>query len=494
LNITSLSALALSSAIHERSLSCVEVMNAYLDRIESLNPTFNAIVSLIDRDTLINTSNSLDAELSKGQSRGWMHGFPCAPKDLALTQGLTTTLGSPLFLNHVPSQDTLGVSRMRASGAVLIGKTNTPEFGLGSNTYNTVFGTTLNAYNPKKTAGGSSGGAAVALALNLLPVADGSDFMGSLRNPAAYANVFGLRPSIGRVPSWPAGEAFISTLGVEGPMAKTVDDLARLLATLSGVSPKAPSSIAQSHADFASEIDQLLRAPEPQKIPPFKVGWLADLSRYLPMERGIKERCKAGLARLAQVGADIEDTSLQMDPSRIWKAWLTWRAVLNAHRLGPLLQLPNARAQMKPEALWEIEQARSISAQDFMGASATRTAFYNEMLRLFEHHDVLALPSAQVWPFDKDLHWPPSIDTSRGTRPMDTYHRWMEVVIYATFAGLPVINVPVGFSEAGLPMGMQLIGKPHGEIQLLQIARAYATQISDWLSVKPTLASHPSTT
>ena len=460
-------------------------MNAYLDRIERLNPNFNAIVSLVDRDLLQEESKKLDLELDRGTSRGWMHGFPCAPKDLAPTQGLTTTLGSPLFKHHVPSEDSVAVSRMRASGAILIGKTNTPEFGLGSNTYNTVFGATANAYNPKKTAGGSSGGAAVALALDLLPVADGSDFMGSLRNPAAYANVFGLRPSIGRVPTLPASEVFISSLGVDGPMAKTVDDLARLLGTISGHASKAPLSLSQSHESFAREIDDLLNTPDPQNIPAFKVGWLGDLSRYLPMERGIKERCKAGLTRMQAVGARVLDVQLQMDPSRVWKAWLTWRAVLNGHRLGPVLQLPNARDLMKPEALWEIEQSRSISAQEFMNASAVRTSFLNDMLRLFEDHDVLALPSAQVWPFDKDLHWPPSIDTSRGTRPMDTYHRWMEVVIYATFAGLPVINVPVGFNDQGLPMGMQLIGKPHGEIALLKIARAYETQIGDWLNIKP---------
>jgi amidase len=487
LNITSLSAHALSSAIHERTVSCVEVMNAYLDRIEALNPQFNAIVNLIERETLINTSKTLDQELSRGHSRGWMHGFPCAPKDLALTQGLTTTLGSPLFADHIPTEDTLAVARMRAEGAVLIGKTNTPEFGLGSNTYNTVFGTTANAYNPKKTAGGSSGGAAVALALNLLPVADGSDFMGSLRNPAAYANVFGLRPSIGRVPTLPAAEAFISSLGVEGPMAKTVDDLARLLATMSGHAPQSPWSLAQTQSDFAHDIKALLKEPEPQKIPAIKVAWLGDLSRHLALEPGIKERCKAGLARLGSLGAEILETSLQMDPTRIWKAWLTWRAVLNGHRLGPLLQMPRAKEQMKAEALWEIEQSRNISAQDLMAASATRTAFHREMLRLLDEHEVLALPSAQVWPFDKDLHWPPSIETSRGSRPMDTYHRWMEVVIYASFAGLPAINVPVGFNAQGLPMGMQLIGKPQGEVALLRVARAYETQIGDWLSIKPSV-------
>ena len=474
--ITALDATALSEAIHARRVTCREVMAAYLARIHRLNPTYNALVSLRPDEQLLAEADACDAELARGPSRGWMHGMPQAIKDLANAAGLPTVMGSPLMKDFVPQEDGLMAARMRAAGCIVIGKTNVPEFGLGSHTFNEVFGATRNAYDPTRTAGGSSGGGTVALALRLLPVADGSDFMGSLRNPAAWANCFGMRPSQGRVPAWPAQDVWISQLVTEGPMARSVRDLGRLLATQAGWTPHAPLSIASS-ADLAG-------AGGDSDIQSQRIGWLADLGGYLPMETGILSQCEQGLARLQGIGCAVEPAQLGMPPERVWDAWLIWRRVLVASRIASLFLKPENRARIKPEAQWEYDQAAQCSAAQFMAASVTRTQLHEQMLKLFEKHDFLALPTAQVWPFDVAERWPREV----AGRAMDTYHRWMEVVIYATFAGLPCISVPVGFNAQGLPMGMQLIGRPQDDAGVLRLAAAYEAAIGDWLAVAPTLA------
>ena len=471
--ITALDANALSRAIHARQLSCREVMQAYLKRIADLNPRYNAIVSLQDGDQLLRQAGERDAQLARGESLGWMHGMPQAIKDLCNTAGIATTQGSPLLHGFVPQHDALLVQRVKAAGCIVIGKTNTPEFGLGSHTFNEVFGTTRNAYAPTRSAGGSSGGAAVALALRLLPVADGSDFMGSLRNPAGWNNVFGLRPSQGRVPMWPAQDAWVTQLGTEGPMGRSVHDVARLLAVQAGFDRRAPLSIADG-VDFTRPLDGLA-------CKNVRIGWLADLSGYLPMEAGILEVCEQGLRRLEDLGCTVQATQLGTAPEAIWQAWLVWRRALVAARIAPYLLNPRNRALIKPEALWEHDQAHSLSGAEFLSASVQRTTFYHHMLSLFDQHDFLALPVAQVWPFEAGQRWPSQINGVA----MDTYHRWMEVVIYATFAGLPCISVPVGFDERGLPMGMQLIGKPRGDFELLQLAHAYEQAAQEVLLRQP---------
>ena len=471
--LTALDASALSEAIHARRASCREVMQAYLARIRRLNPRYNALVSLRPDDELLAEADACDAELAQGRSRGWLHGIPQAIKDLANAAGLPTTLGSPLMRHFIPREDGLMAARMKAAGCIVVGKSNVPEFGLGSHTFNPVFGTTLNAFDRAKSAGGSSGGAAVALALRLLPVADGSDFMGSLRNPAAWNNVFGFRPSQGRVPMWPAQDVWVSQLGTEGPMGRSVRDVARLLATQAGWSPDSPLSIAGSAQPAGAE-----GIFDPKKA---RIGWLADLDAYLPMEPGILDGCATALRRLAGLGCTVEPARLGLPPERVWDAWLVWRRVLVAARIAPFLLKDSNRAHIKPEALWEHEQAQGCSAAQFMAASVTRTQFHQQMLKLFERHDFLALPTTQVWPFDAAERWPRQI----AGRAMDTYHRWMEVVIYATFAGLPCISVPAGFNDDGLPLGLQLIGRPQDDAGVLRLAAAYEQVIGDWLAVEP---------
>jgi amidase len=487
MDITNLPAHALSDAIRKRQVSCREVMRVTLERIEAVNPVHNAIVSLRDGDSLLREADERDAQLRRGTTPagpiGWMHGMPQAIKDMAQTAGIRTTLGSPLLRDFVPTEDGLMVQRMKAAGCIVIGKTNTPEFGLGSHTFNEVFGVTRNAYDPSRSAGGSSGGAAVALATRMLPVADGSDFMGSLRdgsdfmgslrNPAAWNNVFGFRPSQGRVPTWPAQDVWVSQLGTEGPLGRTVQDVAMLLDVQAGYDARSPLAL-----DRAERFAQTLNQFDAKSV---RVGWLGDLEGHLAMEPGILESCAQGLQRLGDLGCAVEPVLPGFAPEAVWHAWLIWRHWLVAARLAPYLANPDNRALIKPEALWEYDQATNLSGAQALAASAQRSAFYQQMLRLFERCDVLALPTAQVWPFDAGQRWPTRI----AGRDMDTYHRWMEVTIYATFAGLPSISVPVGFSPAGLPMGMQLIGRPRGDLAVLQLAHAYEQTAQSVLEIQP---------
>lgn len=472
--IIDLSASQLSQAIHARRVSCRDTMRATLAQIDRLNPSFNAIVSRVDDTALLAEADACDAELAAGRSRGWMHGFPMAIKDLSATAGVLTTRGSPLLARHVPTQDDLMVRRMKAAGGILIGKTNTPEFGLGSHTYNPVFGATRNAWDPARSAGGSSGGAAVALALRMLPVADGSDMMGSLRNPAAFNHVFGLRPSQGRVPAWPKPDHWLHQLGTEGPMGRCVEDLARLLMVQAGRDDRVPLSIPGEWP--GAPLD--LQPPDLRRI---RIGWLGDLDGYLAMEPGILTLCQSALDRLVEDGCRVEAVAPPFAPAAVWETWLTWRRWLVADTLRPYWLQPASRAQLKPEAQWEAAQGERLSAGDVLAASGARSRFYQQFLTLFADFDAVALPSAQVWPFPVDTAWPASIQG----RPMDTYHRWMEVVIYATLAGLPALSIPAGFGPDGLPMGLQLIGRPLGELGLLQLARAYELRCADLLARRP---------
>ncbi len=471
--IPNMSALALSQAIHSKQVSCREVMLAYIHQIEKHNPGSNAIVSLAPQEAILAQADERDAQLARGASMGWMHGLPQAVKDLADVQGFRTSKGSVLTPLSPAAQDGLMAARMRAAGCIMIGKTNTPEFGLGSHTFNDVFGATRNAWDAHKTAGGSSGGAAVALAQRMLPVADGSDFMGSLRNPAGWNHVFGMRPSQGRVPKPSVPDVFIAQLSTEGPMARTVPDLAMLLSTQAGYDARAPLSIQESGAAFAQNLDASMKGK--------RVGWLGNLDDYLPMAPGILDVCQSALQVLASTGCTLDTASLRMKPADIWDAWLVWRKALSGPSAGAYEHLANWRDKVKPEAQWEYDQSINLTGNQLVNASATRTLFYQSMLTLFESFDVLAIPTAQVWPFDVNERWPQNIAGHK----MDSYHRWMEVVIYPTFAGLPAISVPAGFNAHGLPMGLQLIGKPQADFELLQMAYAYEQAAQDLIQMRP---------
>jgi len=483
-DVAGLSLRELVQAIRARTLSCREVMGAYLARIAEVNPVHNAIVAMRAEDELLAEADRHDALIAQGRWLGVLHGVPQAIKDLAHSKGMVTSYGSRILRDFVPAADSLFVERMRAAGAIFVGKTNTPEFGLGSQTYNDVYGVTRNAFDPALTAGGSSGGAAVAVALGMLAAADGSDMMGSLRNPAAFNRVVGLRPSRGRVPSWPAIDQFIAQLGTAGPMARNSRDCALLLSVQAGYDVRDPLSIDTDNPAFAA----LAAAPAAAEAARGKrIAWLGDLGGHLATQDGVLARCEDGLRRLEGLGCRVEapgPAALGVAPADLWECWLTLRTIAAAPPLFGHAGADGRRALMKPEALWEAERGLAMSASAVARASQVRTTFYHAWLRLFQRFDYLVLPAAQVFPFDAHLSWPAEI----AGRPMDTYHRWMEVVIYPTLTGSPAISVPVplarpagagrgGDSDSRIAvtdlMGIQIVGAPRDDLGVLALAAAY---------------------
>jgi len=463
----------LARLIARREVSCREVMRLYLERIERLNPQVNALISLQPPELLLAEAEVKDKALARGEACGLLHGLPHAVKDLAFTKGIRTTFGSPLFKAQVPQQDSIMVERLKAAGTIIIGKTNVPEFGMGSQTYNPLFGATGNAYDPSCTAGGSSGGAAAALALQLVPLADGSDMMGSLRNPAAFNNIIGMRPSQGRVPFDDGVELFGNQLGYEGPMGRCVEDVALLLSVQAGYDRRAPLSIAHAMTDFRTALKQ-------RDFSGIKLGWLGDMDGYLPMQDGILQLCQSALADFQNIGCIVENCAINFPPERLWDCWKVLRHWSVSGSLIKFWNNPLEREWLKPEAQWEIENGLKLSALDIYQANQTRSDWYRAICQLFEQYDYLLLPSTQIFPFDKTQHWPKTIEG----QTMDTYHRWMEVVIAGTLSGCPVINVPVGFNAQGLPMGLQIIGKPQGDHEVLQLAYAYE-QATRWYQRHP---------
>lgn len=469
-DITAMTATQLSVAIRLRKVSCREVMQAYLARIERYNSVYNAIVSRVDSDELLMQADIADQELEQGEVRGWMHGMPHAVKDLANVKGLPTSYGSPLFAGTIATDDDFAIARIRREGPIFIGKTNTPEFGFGSQSYNPVFGATGCAYDASLTAGGSSGGAACGLATHMLPVADGSDMMGSLRNPGAFNNVIGFRPTQGRVPD-PGGELFYQQLATDGPMGRNSEDTFRLLCTMAGRHPMSPLSL----RDTLPPAERFAALP----LRNVKVGWLGNYSGYLEMEPGILELCESALQKLARNGSIVEPCTPDYQMPRLWDSWLTLRH-WSANWARPLYDDSARRKRLKPEVVFEVEGSLGLTAERVYEAGTARADWFRALGRLFADYDFLALPTAQVFPFSKGVHWPSRIND----RDMDTYHRWMEVVIGGTLAGLPVVNVPVGFDPHGRPMGMQMLG-PFGEDQrVLELARAYE-QVTNFLDRRP---------
>ncbi len=467
-SIVMMSARALGEAISTRKVSCVEVMTAHLDHIERINPHVNAIVALQDRAGLLAEAKAKDAQLARREPVGPLHGFPHAVKDLVPVKGMRLTMGSPILKDFVPPADSVMVERLRKAGAIIIGKTNTPEFGLGSNTYNPVYGITRNAYDQSRSAGGSTGGGAVALALRMLPLADGSDYGGSLRNPAGWNNVFGFRTSFGRVPA-DGRDAWLPSMGVLGPMARDVRDLAMLLAVQAGYDDRVPLSMDESPAIFEGPLETDLKGE--------RIAWVGDFNGYIPYEPGVLDVCKDALKVFESIGCIVEEAAPDYPIDKVWQAWLRLRAWQAGGNLLAYYDDPAKRALLKPEALFEIESGRKLSAFDITAASGVRTEWYQAVRRFFEKYDYFVLPTAQTFPFGADVHWPQEI----AGKKMTTYHEWMKGVLPVTMAGCPALAAPAGFNAQGLPIGIQIVAPNHADLACLQLALAYDSA-TEWSS------------
>ncbi|CAM9559962.1 unnamed protein product [Ectocarpus fasciculatus] len=479
--LVNLGACELSRLIRSRQVLCVEVMQTYLQHIHTHNPSVNAIVSIVDDAKLMDEASAMDIRLAAGEDVGWMAGFPLAPKDLTATAGIPTTFGAKFLKNNVPTVDSIVVERMKKAGAILIGKTNVPEFGLGSQTYNSVFGTTRNAYDISKTCGGSSGGTAVALALRMLPVADGSDLGGSLRNPAAWNNVYGFRPSHGRVPFGVFKETFLDQMSTEGPMGRSVEDVAMLLSIQAGYDARVPTSLPGSGDEFSD-----LGALKIRSFNGCRVGWLGTYGGHVAVDKELLHLSEESLKHFERMGCSVAEVKPNFDMHALWDAWIKLRSFLFANKCRAFYEIDNCRNEIKPEAIWEIEKGLSLRADEIYAASETRSAWFQELSRLFESYDFLVLPSTQVFPFGAELQWPSHVNGVE----MDTYHRWMEIVVGPSMAGVPTLNVPAGFNSAGLPFGFQIIGRNGNDFGVLQLGYQWE-QFTDFSTrIPPLLGQH----
>ena len=448
-----LSAVELTALVRTKQVSAVEVLGAHLQQIERVNPRVNAIVTLVP-DRAMKAARDADEALARGGPLGRLHGLPIAHKDLQPTNGVRTTFGSPIFKDFVPAEDSLVVERLRSAGAVFLGKTNTPEFGAGSQTFNPVFGPTLNPYNLTKTCGGSSGGAAVALACGMVPVADGSDMGGSLRNPASFCNVVGLRPSPGRVPAWPAMQAW-STLGVEGPMARTVADAALLLSAMAGPDPRSPIALDERGDRFAAPLERSFKG--------VRVAWWKDLG--VPIDSRVRDVLHHQRRVFESIGCIVDDAEPDLrDADDIFK---TLRAVAFVAGLGRVIS--EHRPLVKDTILWEIDRGDHLTAADIGRAEVKRTELYHRVRLFMDRYEFFVLPTTQVPPFDVTSSYATDIDGVK----METYIDWMKSCYFISVTGHPAISVPAGFTRDGLPVGIQIVGRHRDDWGVLQIGYAF---------------------
>jgi amidase len=472
-DIVMMDAVALQSAIRRRQVSCVEVMTDYLDHIAQTNSKINAIVALQDRAGLLAQAQERDARLSRGEWMGPLHGLPHAVKDLQPVAGILTTLGSPIFKDFVPTADSIVVERMRRAGAIFIGKTNTPEFGLGSHTFNAVYGATRNAYDQSRSAGGSSGGAAAALAMRMVPLADGGDYGGSLRNPAGWNNVFGFRTSIGLVPT-DGPDVWLPSMAVTGPMARTVADLAMLLSVQAGHDARAPLSI-DGDSGLTGRMETDLKGK--------RIAWAGDFRGYTPYEDGVLDVCREALRRFESIGCTVEEALPDYPLDKVWRAFMQIRSWQAGSRLLAFYNDLSTRALLSSEALYEVESGMKLSAYDLTAASIIRSEWYHALRRLFERYDYFIVPTAQVFPFDVALHWPREIAGHK----METYHEWMKAACLISMSGAPALAVPAGFGSDGLAIGVQIVAPVHREASCLQLAYAYELAAKATTTRLPTL-------
>ncbi len=447
--------------IASREVSAVEVMRAHLARIEEANPRLNAIVTLLPEETLLRAADTADAAVAAGDPLGPLHGLPVAHKDLTLTRGIRTTFGSPIFADFVPEEDALIVERLRAAGAITIGKTNTPEFGAGSQTFNPVFGPTRNPWDESKTCGGSSGGAAAALASGMVPIADGSDYGGSLRNPASFCGVVGFRPSPGRVPVWPDETPWFP-VPVQGPMARSAADAALMLSAIAGPDPRAPLSLADPGETFRRPLDRDFQG--------VRVAWSTGFGG-VPFDPRVRAALAPARGGLERIGCEVEDAEPDMSGAdAAFDRWRAWYFELN---WGPLLD--RQRESMKDTVIWNIERGRELDAAALAEASRRWTALLRRARTFFERYEFLALPVSQVPPFDIGMEYPTEI----AGVTMRSYTDWMASCAWVSLLDCPAVSVPAGETPEGLPVGLQIVGRPRDDFGVLQLAHALEPRWSE---------------
>jgi amidase len=461
-DICFMTATEMARRIRAGELSCREVMQAHLSRIERVNPKVNAIVTQIPPEQSLADADAADNALADGETTGPLHGLPIAHKDLVPTRNLRTTWGSPIFKDFIPDHDGLIVQRLKTAGAITIGKTNTPEFGAGSQTFNQVFGETLNPYDITKTCGGSSGGAAVALACGMIPLADGSDMGGSLRNPGNFCNITGFRTSPGRVPVWPSLVTW-SPLAVQGPMARTVQDLALMLSVIAGPDPLSPISITESGSLFARPLDRDFKG--------VRIAWSKDLGE-LPVDPRVTRALEDQRHVFESLGCIVEDGQPDFaDADEIFKVWRAWNFEL---KLAGLLK--SKRELLKDSVVWNIEEGQKLTGPQIGMAEVKRTELYHRVREFMDTYEFLICPVNQVPPFDINQPWVQNINGVK----MNTYIDWMKSCYYITVTGLPAISVPCGFTPEGLPVGMQIVGRRNDDFGVLQIAHAFEQATGMW--------------
>lgn len=455
--------------IRQKEVSVREVMEAHLAQVDRINPTVNAVTTYHPEKALEQATQA-DERLSAGEPTGPLFGLPVAHKDLTLTKGVKTTYGSPIFKDFIPEEDALIVERLKHAGAISFGKTNVPEFGAGSQTFNPVFGATLNPYDTTRTCGGSSGGAGVALACGMLPIADGSDMGGSLRNPANFCNVVGLRPSSGRVPKWPSLNAW-SQLSVQGPMARTVQDTALMLSAIAGPDPRDPLSITEPGLVFRQPLDRDFKD--------VRIAWSRDFGD-LPIDPEVTQVLEAKRSVFDDLGCITEEATPDFsEADEVFKVLRAWTFAQGYADL-----LAEHREEMKDTVIWNIEAGLALTGPQIAEAQVKGTTLYHRVRTFMDDYEFMIFPVSQIPPFDVNQ---PYITEINGVK-METYIDWMKSCYYITAAGLPAISVPCGFTETGLPVGIQIVGRFQDEMGVLQMAHAFEQATRTWRQRPPILS------
>ncbi len=452
-----LSAVEMARRIRAKDLSAREVLAAHLRQIERVNPSVNAIVTLL-AERAMEQARKADEALAHGDAVGPLHGLPVAHKDLQPTAGIRTTFGSPIYKDFVPGADSLLVERIRSAGAILLGKTNTPEFGAGSQTFNEVFGATRNPYDLTKTCGGSSGGAAVALACRMLPIADGSDLASSVRNPASFCNVVGFRPSLGRLPGQPV--AGWSSMSVDGPMARSVADVALFFTAMAGPDPRSTVSIDEPVSRFS--------APLSRDFKGVRVAWWKDLGG-LPVDPRVREITNAQRRIFEALGCIVEEAEPDFtgadETFKVLRSWQVYQSLTALPKGDPRKH----RELVKDTVLWELDRGEKRTADEIARAEAQRAELRRRIGQFMERYEFFVLPVNQVLPFDVNQPYPTEI----AGVPMATYIDWMKSCYYISLVGHPAMSVPAGFTAEGLPVGIQIVGRWHDDWGLLQMGHAF---------------------